>query len=463
MRKNRLDTFVVMAILVIAVALANSANSFAQTTVVDPLGNTWARAGAQSVGGAGEANFYINDLAVGGVDRVRFATERYHLFSAGTSLGFKWGTGWLAKHIAVVYAMRARELWNQMDEADRAGVNAVLADAVKESTFVIDNCGAPGNSCVEDFASMFVLAAIVRNQYPEVVAVVGGQTLRDLEEKYFKITFTTSNGNFSVTREQSAIDGKWYAVAGNHGHQSAVYSAILLTQLGNAMYSYLSSGHEIPSYYRVGEYAENVRSLFAWLQTTALTDGTGFAIGCREITGNVVACNDPQFANTIPGYIPGGRVVALLYGEMAFTPGLYRFEDADPSYTGGNASAGRVYQYQQKNVRWLNVGLTATVASSSTLVAQWELPAARQMGGATEIYDVWMNNKVGTTTANSFAITPPASWTKISYGVVVKDKVGNVTGFQFGTMERHAPRRRLGPSTTSPSSSFAGDALALAR
>lgn len=450
MRKNRLCV-VVMVILVIAVALTNSANSFAQTTVVvDPLGNTWIRAGAQSVGGAGEANFYINDLAVGGVDRIRFATQRYHLFSAGTSLGFKWGTGWLAKHIAAVYAMRARELWDELEEGDRAGVRAVLIDAVNEGTFAIDNCGVRGNSCAEDFASMFVLAAIVRNQYPDVAAVVGEEALRNLEEKYFKITFTVVNGDFSLNREQSAIDGGWYVLMQNHAHQSAVYSSILLTQIGNAAYSYLLSGNEIPSYYRKGEYADNVRSLFAWLQTTALTDGTGFVIGCREITGNVVACNDPQFANTIPGYIPGGRVIALLYGEMAFTPGLYRFEDADPSYQGGNSSAGRVYQYQRKNARHLDVGLVASVSQSS-LMAQWSPLSVRQAGGGVEhqeeVYDVWGDvERVGTTTETSFAVPTPQAWTRVSYGVVVKNPQGEVLGFHFQSLERRTARRRLGSS-----------------
>lgn len=416
-------------------------------TVVDWFGNLWTRAGSPGdVGGPGEANWYIDDLAAGDVSSIQYALDRYYLWSL-PGMSRRWGKGWLAKHIVVVLLMRAYELRNQLSPEQLSALDELAADALDESTLRIDGCGVVGNSCVEDFGSMMVVAAIARNLYPGVGSLLGDAELERLERKYFRLTFTSRNGSFGLVRENSVIDGHEYAIVQNHSGQSAVYAAIVLTQLGNALDAHLAGGRAIPSFFvDEPEQAENIRSLFAWLQTTALPDGSSFLTGCLDYTtGQPVSCSDPAFANAVPTLVPGGRAIALLYGEWAFRPG-FRFQDFDLAGYYGLLSEGRKYQYNDINTDSVNLGLTASLAEG-TLLVSWSSNGAA-------IYDVWGPlGRVGTTSGTSYSLTIGASRGRIGFGVVTKAPSGRVTGYQFDSIERYRPRRRLSRNESTPRNS----------
>lgn len=403
-------------------------------TVVDWLGNVWIRAGSPGdVGGPGEANWYIDQLATGDAAAIRYAVDHYYLNSSD-NLPMRWGKGWLAKHIVVVLLMRALELRDELAPDLRDAIDHLAVDALDEATFRIDGCGVVGNSCVEDFASMMIITAIARNLYPHVVQMVGGAELRRLEEKYFRLTFTTRNRSFGLVRETSPIDGQEYAMVQNHGGQSAVYAAIVLTQLGNALSAYLAGGHWLPSFYTDdADLTANITSLFSWLQTTALADGSSFVFGCLDYTsGQAVACNDPAFANTVPVLIPAGRAIALLFGTLALQPG-YQFRMFDPN---GPLSPGRLYQYDALNPDAIDIGLHATL-EGGYLVVRWT-----QMGTST--YDCWgPGGRIGTTSETIFATLLESGFGPIRYGVVARTQSGRVAGHSFALISRHTPRRRL--------------------
>lgn len=406
---------------------------------VDWLGNVWIRAGSpDDVGGAGEANWYIDWLAKGDASVVQLAIDRYHL-NAPPGSSLRWGKGWLGKHVVAVLLMRAYELRHQLSASLRDELDRLAVDALDESTFRIDGCGVTGNSCAEDFGSMLAAVAIARNLYPAVVAELGDEELDRLERKYFTLAFTTRNRCFGLVRETSLIDGEEYAMVQNHSGQSAVYTAIVLTELGNALQAYLAAGRRIPALYRDDpELVANMRSMMAWLQTTALPDGSAFVEGCRHYgTGQAAACNDPLFANTVPTFVPGGRAVALLLGEAALGPG-YRFFGFAP-YDGGNsANAGRTYLYNDLNPGPVDAGLHASVAGGALWV-EWSNPDALT-------FDVWgPSGRVGTTTAAAFEIDTGGLSGRLPLGLVLRTPLRLVAGFQFARAELFVPRRHLGP------------------
>lgn len=407
-------------------------------TCVDWMGNTWTRAGSPGdVGGPGEANWYIDQLAEGDVAMIQYAVDRYYL-NATPGMSWRWGKGWLAKHIAVVLLMRAFELRSQLSPELQQALDRVAVDSLDEATFRIDNCGVRGNSCAEDFASMMVVASIARNLYPGVVAVVGDSELERIEKKYYRLSFTTRNGAFGLVRETSAIDGKEYVLVQNHSGQSAVYSAVVLTQLGNALHAYLTAGRSISSFYNEDpELSENVKSMTAWLQTTALPDGSAFIVGCEDYpSGLAVSCNDPAFANTLPTFIPGGRVVALLYGDAAFGPGFQfrRFELYDH---GDSANRGRVYQYNDINPDSVDTGVVAAL-TGNRLRLDWS-----NFGGLS--YDVWgPGGRIGTTAESSFEMDLVFTGSRASYGLVLRQESGRIIGVDFRQLVRHLARRHLG-------------------
>jgi hypothetical protein len=224
----------------------------------------------------------------------------------------------------------------------------------------------------------------------------------------------------------------------NHSGQSAVYSAIVLTELGNALQAHLAAGRRIPSFFLEDpELVANMRSMMAWLQTTALPDGSAFVEGCRHyVTGRAEACNDPLFADTVPTFVPGGRAVALLLGEAALGPG-YRFLGFAP-YDGGNSgNAGRTYLYNDLNPGPVDVKLVAAVTGGA-LTLGWSNPGART-------FDIWgPSGRVGTTTGARFEIDVGGTLGRFPCGVVERTASGLVAGFQLAQAERFLPRRHLG-------------------
>lgn len=406
-------------------------------TITDWLGNTWSRAGSpDDVGGAGEANWYIDQLAKGDASVLQYAVDRYYLTSP-PDISRRWGKGWLAKYIVEVLLMRAFELRDQLSEQQLDAIDRLAVDALDETTFRIDGCGVLGNSCAEDFGSMMAVAAVARNLFPGVVARLGDEEIARIEKKYWTLAMSSHNRFFGLVRETSQIDGQEYAMVQNHSGQSAVYSAILLTELGNALQAHLVAGRRIPSFYLDDpDLVANMRSMMAWLQTTAVPDGSAFVEGCRHYgTGQAAACNDPLFANTVPTFIPAGRAVALLLGETALGPG-YRFLRFEP-YNGGNSgNAGRTYLYDVLNPGPLVMGLSASMADGRLLV-QWSNPDAQAC-------DVWgPSGRVGSTNGASMAVDLDGARGRIPYGVVMRTGSGLATGFQIGHVEHFFPRRHL--------------------
>ncbi len=406
-------------------------------TVVDWLGNTWTRAGSpEDVGGPGEANWYIDLLATGDASMLQYAVDRYYR-NAPPGTSRRWGKGWLAKHVVVVLLMRAYELRSALGPELAKGVDRLAVDALDEGTFRIDGCGVVGNSCAEDFASMLALAAIARNLFPAVVAALGDTTLERIEKRYLALTLTTRNRSFGLVREVSPIDGREYVLVQNHGGQSAVYSAIVLTQLGNALHAYLAVGRRVPGFYTEDqELTANLRSMMAWLQTTALPDGSAFVSGCLEYTsGQVGPCNDPAFANAAPTQLPGGRAVALLLGESALGAG-YRFTRFAADGPGGATSVGRAYQYDAINPEAVDAELAATVAGNTAVVRWSDLGAPA--------YDLWgPAGRVTTTTATTSSFDLGGARGRIPYGLVVRGRSGLVAGYELESMSRNTVRRRL--------------------
>lgn len=403
----------------------------------DWLGNVWIRAGSpDDVGGAGEANWYIDWLAKGDASMVQLAVDRYHL-NAPPGASLRWGRGWLAKHVVAVLLMRAYELRQQLSAALLDEIDRLAVDALDETTFRIDGCGVTGNSCAEDFGSMLAVVAIARSLYPAAVAALGDEELERLERKYFSLTFTTRNRSFGLVRETSLIDGQEYAMVQNHSGQSAVYSAIVLTELGNALQAHLAAGRRIPSFYLDDpDLVANLRSMMAWIQTTALPDGSAFVEGCRHYgTGQVAACNDPLFADTVPTFLPAGRAVALLLGEAALGPG-YRFLEFAPHEGGNSGNAGRTYLYSTLNPGPVDAGLQASVADGVLRVA-WSNPDALT-------FDVWgPSGRVGTTTGAAFEVDLGGASGRLLVGLVPRTPSRLVAGFQLARAECFVPRRHL--------------------
>lgn len=406
-------------------------------TAVDWLGNTWTRAGSpDDVGGPGEANWYVDLLATGDVSMIQYAVDRYYR-NAPPGTPRRWGKGWLAKHVAVVLLMRAFELRSALGPELAQGVDRLAVDALDEATFRIDGCGVLGNSCAEDFASMLALAAIARNLFPGVVAALGDTTLERIEKRYLTLTLTTRNRSFGLVREVSPIDGREYALVQNHGGQSAVYSAIVLTQVGNALHAYLAAGRRVPGFYTEDQaLTANLRSMMAWLQTTALPDGSAFVSGCVEYaSGQAGPCNDPAFANAVPTQLPAGRPVALLFGEAALGAD-YRFTRFAANGPGGATSAGRAYQYDAINPEAVDAGLAATVTGSTAVVRWSDLGAPA--------YDLWgPAGRVTTTTGTTSSFDLGGARGRIPYGLVVRGGSGLVAGYELESFGRFTVRRRL--------------------
>ncbi len=332
--------------MVVVAFLAVTANvTMAQTTSVDPLGNTWTRANF----GSPEANYWVDQLGFADVAAVQDALNHYYTqCPPGTSE--RWGDGWLSKFVANLLAIRGWNCWSQLDQQQQSQLVDVLSDAVNENTFRIDStCGLdPWNSCSEDFVSMLSLVSRVKNFYPQVVEKVGANYLNNLEQKYLHLVFTTDNGYYSLVREQT-LDGV-HILMHNHGEQSAVYSGALLMYTNLAIESYSLAGNRVPLYFASNEVVSNVRDMFSWMQTLSTTDGTAFLANCMNYQGNLVSCGDVNVTNAIPQVITPGRFIHNLFGDGGFTPGMYEYRLFDTSYTAGNVwNRGRQADWNSDN------------------------------------------------------------------------------------------------------------------
>jgi len=388
--------------------------------------------------GAAEANDYIDLIAKADVTALQYVMDKYYLFSSGEGT---WGNGWLSKFVAYDLGERGRELYSQLSAPQREQLNRIVEDAVDEETFRVDmTCGVDyWNSCAEDFGSMNKLASEARKSFPEVVARVGNEQLLRLEEKYYKLAWSTKHGSYALTVQRSPIDGNWYAMPNNHGDQSAVYALINFTQIGNALYPYWLAGKPIPEFYRDPEVLANIRSVFSWLQMTSTPDGQSFINGCLNVRGEVGPCNDPDVSNAIPRFIPGGRgVEILLLGKEAFRPDLYDFRQFDSSWDGGNCgNMGRKLQFGVRNPDWMDLRVLA-VAPALTIGWDVQADAVR--------YDIWgPEGKIASTveTTYTFGSVPGGTF---QFGVVVVGSDQRVKGVGFSSVEiPRIIRRRLPP------------------
>lgn len=308
----------------------------------DSLGNIWRREGQTK--GAESANYWIDQLGFTEDPAVIQSVMDAYYLNCPDGTPKRWGTDWLNKFIAQELAFRADKIKDKLTSEQKEQLKNLLVDALREETFSIDNtCGIDsGNSCSEDFSSFNVLASIVKNKYPEVVQHVGINKLNALEKKYLHLTFTTENGHFSLSKEET-LDGI-HTVVDNHSGQSAVYAGVLLIYLNHAMGAYTLAGNQIPNYYKQPWLLNNIKDMFEWLQSVSTSDGNSFLTACANYRSGEKAlesCGDIYTTNAIPRVIPAGRLIDNLVRSGVilsdvFKPGSYHYKDFDPSYNAGN-------------------------------------------------------------------------------------------------------------------------------
>jgi len=308
----------------------------------DPMGNVWRREG-QALG-AKSANYWIDQLGfTEDPSVIQSVMDAYYLnCSEGTQN--RWGTDWLNKFIVEELAFRAHKIKDKLTSEQKTQLHNILTNALDEKTFSVDDtCGIdPNNSCSEDFISFTSLASIVKNMYPEIVQSVGLNKLNALEKKYLHLTFTTENGSFSLSREET-LDGL-HTIVKNHSGQSAVYTGVLLIYLNHALGNYVSTGNQIPNYYRQPWLLNNIKDMFAWLQSVSTSDGNSYLTACanyRSGERQMESCGDIYTTNAIPRVIPAGRLINNLVESGILSPdvfssGSYQYKDFDPNYNAGN-------------------------------------------------------------------------------------------------------------------------------
>jgi hypothetical protein len=251
-----------------------------------------------------------------------------------------WGHRWLAKWAVFAFGMKSSELWNELDYYQREQVEEILLDAIDESTFYLDfSCGIKkGNSCSEDYVSMVITIALVKNLFPYLAQQVAD--IDGLEEKYINLTFSNGDGYSGLIREQKSWDREVEVKLYNHGGESPVYALYLMTGMSNAVFTYQIANKRAPHYYE----HPNQIPLFRWAQSKATADGSEFLFACHRVGGELVPCNDPGASNTNPHIVPGGRFI----GHSAPLGG-YSFIEFDDSEAAGNYDIGRYFFYQVWN------------------------------------------------------------------------------------------------------------------
>jgi len=251
-----------------------------------------------------------------------------------------WGHRWLAKWAVFAFGMKASELWDELNYRQQDEVEEILLDAVDESTFFRGfGCGKKkGDTCSEDYISMVITVALVKNLFPYVAQQA--DELDWLEEKYINLTFSDEDGYSGLVREQKSWDRETEVKLYNHGEESPVYALYLMTGMGNAIFTYQIANKRAPQYYD----HPNQLPLFRWAQSKAAADGSEFLYACHRVGGELVSCNDSRTSDTNPHVVPGGRFI----GHTASLGG-YSFSEFDDSEAAGNYDIGRYYFYQVWN------------------------------------------------------------------------------------------------------------------
>ncbi len=289
------------------------------------------------------------------------------------------------------------------------------------------------NSCAEDDESISKLLAVIHNLFPRVTERLGGRAaVMALEKSFLEKAFSTDYANGGGLL---LIDGE--VVLPNHGGRNDPYAAINLIGLNNARDAYLLAGHPLPDWYA----NPNAAALFRSLQTTALPDGSAFTDDCVRNDGKVVACNDPRNMNAVPTMLPAGRFVRAVFGESAFTPGLFTFEKCDLAVI---AQVDRANQYCAWNPGQVPLQLLA-ITATATLEIRW-----LDVDGA-GTYDVWgpSGRVAADVRGREFIFANVPCDTPFTYSVYAFGERGRVLGGAWGSTlfecTTRRARRHLGP------------------
>lgn len=404
---------------------------------IDPLGNEWRRAE-----GKVEVNWYIQELALAkreDTSMIQYALDHYS----------EWKNQWLSSYIAWLLGRRAQELENQLSESQKEQLTNVAVDFFREENFRLDKtCGIdPWNSCSEDFignAMKYSLRSL--KIFEEAVRIVGGEKLKNLEEKYLKLALTDKNGNFSLVRQISPIDGKEHLVVLNHGMQNPPYAAKILIHLNNAFATHFEGGHLPPDFYYKSEIISNIKELFEWLQITTLPDGSAFLpSGCLNYKGENGPCNDPGFSESVPLFLPAGRIIENLFGKIE-TNG-WSFLEGDPTYNGGDSwNQGRKLIYHDYGYNPPSLSGVLNLQASFeglTLTIQWNL-----LPGISS-YEIFGPNGLvgkveGDESSYSFYNPPPGKFVFFVIPRTNNENFNRIKGIGTGIVDvPYMPRRHL--------------------
>jgi len=336
-----------------------------------------------------------------------------------------------------------RELeWSgvRFSDAQTAKMQAVLLDATEAAAggtyYYFGKCNLyagkvnTDNSCSEDDMSISKFLALAHNLFPEVAELAGGgAAVSALERRFFEKAYSTDyehGGGLLV------VDGE--VTLPNHGGPSYPYAAVNIIGANNARDTYLIAGNGLPEWYR----HPNIEALFRGLQMRALPDGSAFADNCVLNSGAVVSCDDPEGMDAVPGMLPAGRFVRAVFGEEAFTGGLYPFERCD---TGALPLPDRLNQYCGWNPGTLPLDVLVVAGSPSAMDLRW-LPAEGAVG-----YDVWWlgARAAEATAATEYAVTDVPCGTPLGYAVFARGTRGRTLGGAWGTTEVVCAPRAVRP------------------
>jgi len=347
-------------------------------------------------------------------------------------------TGWGHDKGLMYFALYdAGRVWRELErsgvrftEAQAAKLRAVFLDALAEAAggtyYYFGKCNLFAgrvnfdNSCAEDDAAISKFVAVVRNLFPELAAEAGGDgALAALERRFFEKAYSTDyehGGGLLV------VDGE--VTLPNHGGPSYPYAAVNIIGANNARDAYLLAGNGLPEWYR----HPNLGALFRGLQTRALSDGSAFTDNCFLNSGSVVSCGDPGGMNAAPGMLPAGRFVRAVFGEEAFTGGLYTFERCD---TDDLPLPDRLNQYCAWNPGTLRLGVLPVAGSPWVIDVRWL--AAEGAAG----YDLWwLGARVAAgLTDTSHAITEVPCGVPLGYAVFARGARGRTLGGEWGATE----------------------------
>jgi len=273
-----------------------------------------------------------------------------------------WGAAWLSKFVTYAVLVRGHELWDQLSGLQKEQLGEIVSNEVKEDTFYLDdNCGTwKGNSCSEDFVSFLMTLSAAKNFFPQYLNVPETSVM---EEQYFDYTFSTTLGFYSLVMEtmpwDTYDDGNLsgmpdYIKMYNHGGESPVYAAIILTGLGNALYPYRLTGNVVPHfYYFPSDTTTSAKFLFLWVQHKTAPTGIAFLDACHTVDGDTIPCSDPGIADATPLMFPAGRPLSFLFG-IVFTQShiedYYDFESYNGVKTNNKElGVGRTHFYDVWN------------------------------------------------------------------------------------------------------------------